>query len=164
MEFEKYLNLGLQRGFAGELEHGQKVRHGWGKVDFSHMVDVVDGKTVVYQDEWVGDRAGGGQELLTVDGVNFTRVYAGGTVNHEGLEKLGIKKREVIMFLKNQILEHGEKIRLFSDHDSELQGKWKYSYKILFSDSEIGVTMAKESILYDDTLVFVHGVLLSPVE
>lgn len=164
MEFGKDLNIGLQRGFAGGIERGKKSRHGWGEVEFSHMVDIVDGKTITYQDEWVGNRAGGGQELESIDGKHFTRVYAGGVVGQEKLEKLGIKKKDVITFLKSQILEHGEELRLFSDFESELQGKWKYVYKILFNDPEIGVTGARESILYDDNLVFVHGFLLSPVE
>ena len=165
MEFGKYITIGLQKGFAGELEHGKTIRHGWGTVEFSHMGQVVDGKAVAYQDEWVGDRTGGGQELISVDGDDhFTRVYAGGMLNYEELEKMGIKKKDVLSFLKSQILEHGEKLRLFSDFEPESIGKWKYVYKILFSDPEIGITDAKESILYDGTVVFIHGVLISPVK
>lgn len=164
MEFEKFLTISLQKGFAGGIERGEKIRHGWGRVEFSHMVEVIDDKSVVCQDEWVGDRADGGQELISVDGESFTRVYAGGVLKKEELGRLGIKRKDVISFLKSQILEHGEKLRLFSDFESELKGKWKYIYKILFKDPEIGITGAKESILYDDTVVFIHGVLLSPVE
>ena len=112
---------------------------------------------------------GGGQELVHVITSHneeewFTRLYAGGIIADEQLEKLGIKAKDVRVFLKAQINKQGEKTRLFADCETEPEGDWTYSYKITDRNPELELTAAKECISYKGALVFVHHFLLSPIK
>ncbi len=154
------LTEGLQEGFAGG-EGIESSKRGGFSIKVSHIVDA---KGNVYHDEWSADRAGGGQELIEVDGKQFTRVYAGGTIPLEKLQELGTTKKEVMKYLKKQITENGSKTRLYSDFNPEPEGDWKYSYKIIDTEEEIPLTTGKESVYFKENLVFVHDLVISPVD
>ena len=158
-ETDKLLATGLSEGFAGGSEM-QKVERGGFSIKSSH---VIEGENV-YHDEWFADRAGGGQEIVKVGENTFTRVYAGGTIPLEKLELIGISKSDVMKFLKKQITENKEKIRLHTNFEPEAEGDWQYSYKILDTDREIPLTLGKEVIKYKGQLVFVHDFIISPVD
>lgn len=151
---------GLQEGFGGGTEI-QSTKRGGFDIKVSHYVDQ-EGN--VYHDEWSADRAGGGQELIEVDGKQLTRVYAGGTISLERLEELGITKKEVMKYLKKQITENGNKTRLYDNFEPEEDGDWKYTYKIIDSEKGIPLTTGKESIFFKKNLVFVHDFIISPVD
>ncbi|MBU0569896.1 hypothetical protein KKB40_03885 [Patescibacteria group bacterium] len=92
------------------------------------------------------------------------RVYAGGTISEQALQDMGLTKNDVMGFLKKQILENGENIRLNDDFLPEAEGNWRYEYRIIGREEDIPVTMGKESIFFKEELVFVHNFVLSPVE
>jgi len=156
---DKLLTKGLKEGFAGGTVM-QDVKRNSFNLKSSHF----ENKDNVYHDEWFADRAGGGQEIVKVEDITFTRVYAGGTIPLEELKKLGISKGDVVVFLKKQITENGEKIRLHSDFETKPEGDWKYSYKIIDIDKEIPLTIGKETIKYKGQMVFVHYFIISPVD
>jgi len=160
MDKKTLLAKGLQKGFAGNTTR-KTVERGPFNLESGHYEDK-NGN--VYHDEWMADRVGGGQEIVEVDGERFTRVYAGGTVSEETLKSLGLTKKEVIGFLKEQITANGNRIRLYEDFGPESEGDWKYEYEILDKEDDIPVTTGKESIFYQGKLVFVHVFALSPIE
>ena len=160
MENKTLLTKGLQEGFGGETAR-KGVKRGGFELESSHL-ETEDGS--VYHDEWLADRVGGGQELTDVNGNKFTRVYAGGTIAVNVLQELGLTKKDVIGFLKKQIKENGENIRLYDNFEPEAEEKWRYEYKVIDREKEIPVTTGKESIFYNEKLVFVHVFALSPIE
>jgi hypothetical protein len=159
MDSKEMFTKGLQEGFGGKTARKSAVRGGF-TLESSHY-ETKDG---VYHDEWLADRVGGGQELVEVDGKRFTRVYAGGTIYEETLQDLGLTKKNVISFLKKNILENGENIRLHNDFKPEAEGDWQYKYKVIDREDSIPITVGKESIYHKGELVFVHGFVISPVE
>ena len=160
MDNKELLTKGLQEGFGGGTVRKGVDRGGF-KVESSHY-ETEDGDA--YHDEWLANRVGGGQELIEIDGNRFTRVYAGGTISEEALKDLGLTKKDVVGFLKKQILENGENLRLCDDFLPEAEEDWRYEYKIIDKEDDIPVTMGKESIYFKEELVFVHNFVLSPVE
>ncbi|MFC1710347.1 hypothetical protein ACFL0F_01630 [Patescibacteria group bacterium] len=160
MEYEEVLTKGLQEGFAGETNRG-KVDRGGFILEVSHY-ETDNGD--IYHDEWIADRIGTGHEIVRVDGKIYTRVYGGGTVSEEKLKSLGLVKKDVIKFLKKQILENREEIRLHNDFLPEADGDWKYEYEVVDREDDIPVLASKESIYYKGDLVFVHDFVLTPVE
>lgn len=158
-KINKLLIKGLKEGFAGGTTM-QDVKRKCFNLKSSHYEEGSN----IYHDEWFADRAGGGQEIIKVKDITFTRVYAGGTIPTEDLKKLGISKGHVMIFLKKQITENGEKIRLYSDFETKPEGDWQYSYKVLNTNKEIPLTVGKEVIKYKDQLVFVHDFIISPVD
>jgi hypothetical protein len=158
-KIDRMLSIGLQQGFAGGTDMGDVERNGF-SLKSSHFENEVG----IYHDEWIADRAGGGQEIVKVDDETFTRVYAGGTITLDKLSELGISKDDVMSFLKKQIIQNGEKIRLTTDYSPEPEGDWQYLYKVIDQDLEIPLTIGKETITYKDKLVFVHDFLISPVD
>lgn len=156
---DRLLTRGLNEGFAGGTEI-QNVDRGGFKIKSSHFENI-DG---IYHDEWMADRTGGGQEIVTADGVVFTRVYAGGTINKESLIDLGISVDDIMATLKKNIIEAGEHTRLFTDYHPEVEGDWQYSYTILEKEAKIPLTLGKEVIKYQGVLVFIHDFLITPVE
>jgi len=160
MNDKNLLTKGLQEGFAGSTVR-KGVKRGDFKLESSHY-ETEDGD--IYHDEWMASRAGGGQELIEVDGKRFTRVYAGGTISKKALESLGLAEKDVIGFLIKQISDNGDKIRLYKDFLPESEGDWRYEYKIINSEEEIPVTTGKESVFYKEMMVFTHIFVLSPVE
>lgn len=158
-EVDKLLAKGLKEGFAGgTIMRG--VKRGVFDLKSSHFESDGD----VYHDEWYADRAGGGQEIVRAGEATFTRVYAGGTITSEKLEELRITKGDVMAFLKKQMVENGERIRLHTNFEPEPEGDWQYSYRVLDTDSEIPLTLGKEVIRYKGRLVFVHDFIISPVD
>ncbi len=153
------LARGLQKGFGGGT-----VRLGVGRGGFDVESSHLEGGGSVYHDEWVADRVGGGQELVQVGDRIYTRVYAGGTIAESELKRLGVTKKEVIAYLKSQILQNGDKIRLHKDFYPEPEGDWGYTYKIIDSEEGVPMTTGKECIYYKGQMVFTHIFLLCPVE
>ncbi|HOX96202.1 MAG TPA: hypothetical protein PLI45_02375 [Candidatus Woesebacteria bacterium] len=156
---EKLLSLGLKQGFVGETVM-QSVERGVFKMKSSHF----ENEDGTYHDEWMADRTGGGQEIVETDGVSYTRVYAGGTISINALTEMGISIKDVMSFLKKNILEGGEQTRLFADYLPEPDGDWQYSYTILEDEPKIPLTLGKEVIRYQGVLVFIHDFLITPVE
>ncbi len=160
MDSKKLLTRGLQKGFGGNTVR-KKTTRGPFKVDSGHYETKNGG---IYHDEWMADRVGGGQELVLTNGKSYTRVYAGGTISAKALGSLGLTVKDVMVFLKKQILDNGDKIRLWADFKPKPQGDWRYEYIIIDKEKDILVTAGKESIFYKGKLVFVHSFVLSPVE
>ena len=150
------LTAGLVAGYGGKTEFIKKERGGF-VVKSSHFQN----GEMIYHDEWT---KGGGQEIVKIGEESFTRVYAGGVVDKEVLEKLNITHDDVISSLMNKIQKLGEKTRLFADCPADLENDWNYEYKILDQDDQISVTTGKETIKYKDQLVFSHVFVLSPIK
>lgn len=153
------LSKGLLEGYVGKTVRGSAVRAG-----FNLKTSDYDGPEGKYHDEWDADYNGGGQELTaTSSGEVATRVYAGGTLTKDKLEALGLTKKDVIGKLVLFVNKLGDKTRL--DEDAEvLEGEdWKYTYKVLRRVEEIPLDFGQEEIRYKNSLVFIHGHIISPV-
>lgn len=158
-ETDKLLNRGLAAGFAGGT-----VMSGVNRSGFEFKSSHLDDGTNIYHDEWIADRAGGGQEVVKVGDSTYTRVYAGGTLPVEELQKLGTDIGQIMTFLKKQMLEHEKEIRLHTDFTPEPEGDWQYSYKVTGTNPQIPLTMGKEVITYKGNLVFEHDFIICPVD
>jgi len=156
---DKLFSKGLQQGFAGGTVMSD-VKRAEFNFKSSHFEE--DGN--IYHDEWFADRAGAGQEVVKVGDVVYSRVYAGGTLPVEELQKIGTDKGQIMTFLKKQMLENGEKIRLHTNFNSEADGDWQYSYKVTETNSQIHLTMGKEVITFKGNLVFEHDFIICPVD
>jgi hypothetical protein len=150
---------GLSATYGGNSVYKKGVRAGF---PFESSDFTENGN--IYHDEWFADRAGGGQELIKVSGKIFTRVYAGGTISHKKLSKLGLTKAEVIEFLKRQMRENGDHIRLHQDFISDPEGDWLYEYKVIGTNPEIPLTTGRELIYYQKTIVFEQEFIICPVD
>ena len=153
------LAKGLLEGYVGKSIRGSVIRAG-----FNLETSDYQGSEGKYHDEWVADFNGGGQELTEAsNGEKATRVYAGGTLSANELQKLGLTKKDVIgklVFFVNE-LQDGTRL----DRDAErVEGAWKYTYKVLKSVKEIPVDVGAEEIRYNESLVFVHYHIISPVK
>lgn len=102
------LTAGLAEGYAGVQEPEVVERAGFsGKSnDYTHP----DGGH--YHDEWFANDNGGGQELVIQDDEKFTRLYGGGVISTEELQKLGLTTTDVISRLITSVKELKEKTRL----------------------------------------------------
>ena len=158
-EIKKILSKGLGEGYIGKSVRGQIDR-----ASFKLETSDYKGSEGKYHDEWAAHQNGGGQELVeTTDGEKATRIYAGGSLEIDGLNKLGLTDKDVIGKLIFFVNELGDKTRL--DEDVELtDNDWVYKYKILKSVKEIPVCVGEEDILYKGNLVFVHFHTNSPVK
>lgn len=156
-EISEVLTQGLLKGYAGGAP--QDVTRG----GFSGKVSEPVLDEGEYHDEWFGSRSGGGQELISIDDHEFTRLYGGGTPDVSVLKSLGITEDEVGTFLVKMIKELEDRTRLFEDCLPDPDGDWQYSYRILDREDSIGVVMAKEKIDYKQSTVFVHNFILSPI-
>lgn len=157
-ETSEVLTEGLMQGFAG-VAKPQTVERG----GFTGKVSAPELEEGTYHDEWFGRHSGGGQELVSVGDQQFTRLYGGGTADQDILTELGITESEVGSYLVRSINALGASTRLFEDCTPEPDGLWQYSYRITDREEGIGVVSAKEKITYQDTTVFVHNFILSPV-
>lgn len=157
VEIKKILGTGLSGGY-GSSNYGKTTRAGF-ELDSSDYI----GPEGRYHDEWAAHQNGGGQELVeTPNGEKATRVYAGGSLDPEALQKLGLTDDEVSAELKYFLKTLGDKTRL--DEGIELEhGKYRYSYRVIKSVEEIPVLVGEEEIRYDNSLVFVHYHINSPV-
>jgi len=153
------LTTGLLAGFGGKSKFESTSRGGF-KMTSSHFEE----ESITYHDEWFPGSNGGGQELVQTQNGMFTRLYAGGVIEEDKLVKLGISEKEVIDELIRRIQELGSATRLLVNSNPNSNGHWGYSYTILDSNPNVQMTMAKEVITYDNTVVFIHGFLLSPLK
>jgi len=151
------LTSGLLAGYAGKTDFKGIFRGGF-EMKQSHFTD----NEITYHDEWLPNRTGGGQEFVEIGGQKFTRLYAGGLVNEQSLQELGIDENEVISTLINQIKLAGDKTRLDADYESTDEN-WKYCYKVKKQIDEVGLLVGREKIKYQGKLVFIHYFLLSPI-
>ena len=129
---------------------------------FAMVSSVIDDGTVYYIDQWFPGHMGGGQEILEVDGAQYTRVYAGGTVDDGILMGLGISKNDVMGCLKNSLLEAAGKTRFDAPYARQ-DGDWSYQYTPAEVEPTTGMMTGKEVITYKGTPVFVHFFIISPV-
>lgn len=157
-ESRAILAKGLLEGYVGKSIRGSVVRAG-----FDLETSDYSGPEGKYHDEWAADFNGGGQELTEAsNGERATRVYAGGTLAADALQKLGLTKKDVIGKLIFFVNKLGDGTRL--DQDAEMvDGVWRYSYKVLKSVKEIPVDLGEEEIRHNENLVFVHYHIISPV-
>lgn len=155
---KKLLGTGLSGGY-GASNYGKTTRAGF-PLDSSDY----SGPEGTYHDEWAAHQLGGGQELIKLaNGEMATRVYAGGTLDSDLLKKLGLTDDDVSKKLKFFLSKFGDKTR-FDEEIEFIDGKWKYSYKLLEAVKEIPVLVGAEKITYNDSLVFVHFIINSPVK
>jgi hypothetical protein len=156
---EGLLALGLREGFVGGTTTGSTK---------SASIELVTSSLHVsggnYRDRWTKGISGGGQELVVFGGKKLTRVYAGGTIPDSDLRAMGIQHSDVMNYLKQQIVTHGDKIRLYEDFTPEPEGHWRYSYKIKGQLEYISLTVGEEEIMYDNVTVFGHVFLICPVK
>jgi len=155
-KISQVLTTGLIAGYGGKTEF-TKVNRGGFELESSHFQD----GEIIYHDEWTNN---GGQELVTVNGESFTRLYGGGVTNPEILKSLNIIEKDVANNLKERIIELGDKTRLFSDFKAETKNNWDYEYIILDRNEEINVTTGKETISFKNQPVFIHVFILSPIK
>src|SRR5258708_5930376 len=157
---ESLLSTGLKKGFAGETQFQTTQRAGF-SLQSSHLEE--SGNT--YHDEWAkADRITGGQELVKVGEKIYTRVYAGGTISIEAMEKLGITKKDVMEFLIKCLNAFAESTRLHENFGPHREGNWLYQYKVLEKNDAIPMTTGREEIAYQGQMVFVHAFVMCPVE
>jgi len=150
---------GLLAGYGGNAQSATVNRGG-----FDLKSSLFESEGIVYVDQWLPRDTGGGQELVRVDGEEFTRLYAGGVTSPEKLSELGITGKDIIGYLIQCIISLGAKTRLFEDCKPDQSGEWEYSYQIVEQEEEAGVRVAKEIINYKNQLVFVHYFLLADVK
>lgn len=156
---QKWLTTGLTSNFSGKLK--VQVVH---RVNFqlNAVHSYLDG--ISYHDEWIGERTGGGQEIVKVGDEVFTRLYAGGTVDDEQLKQLGITHEEVTTFLADTLLSLQDKTRLFESCKPKPVEDWQYAYKVVAGEESLAVTTGKETITYKGQLVFVHTFMMCAVK
>lgn len=156
-KIKRILSTGLSGGY-GSSNYGKTTRAGF-------VLDSSDyfGPEGRYHDEWAAVQNGGGQELVEITGgEKATRVYAGGSLAPDLLQKIGLTVDDVSKKLTFFLRKLGDKTRL--DEDVELvEGKWKYSYRIMKNIKEIPVIVGEEEIRYEESLVFIHYLINSPV-
>lgn len=159
-KFGEFLTKGLMHGYAGGGSIKPVDRGGFkGKaasVQFEHHNR--------YHDEWFAQHSGGGQELVSIGDLQFTRLYAGGTPEQSVLDEVGITKTEVSDYLRKKIIELKETTRLFESCHPESDGDWQYSYTVSEDHEQIAITVAKEVITYKSADVHIHAFILCPVK
>jgi hypothetical protein len=152
------LTQGLLAGYAGETEC-KKITRGGFELLQSHFEK--DG--IIYHDEWLPARTGGGQELVEIDGNKYARFYAGGVVDDSQLNNLGISASDVITTLINKIKQLGSATRLDEDCIPESESAWQYQYVVENVQPEFGLLTAKETLSYKQAVVFIHYFILVQV-
>jgi len=150
------LTTGLINGYGGKTKFTKINRSGF-NLDSSHFQN----NEFIYHDEWTNN---GGQELVKIGNNFFTRLYGGGIVNQNILDNLSISDQDISQKLKTSLLNFSGQTRLFSDFQSNLGDGWFYEYKILDKNDEIEVISAKESLSYQNHVVFIHDFILSPIK
>lgn len=156
----KMLVEGLNEGYAGTKKPEIVQRSNFiGKSN-----DYISSEGGCYHDEWFADDNGGGQELVKEGDEQFTRVYAGGVIPTEELQKLGLTTKDVISRLIASVGELKEKTRLDKPCTLTLPDGWEYTYTILKKSAEVPLIIGYESIKFNGQEVFAHGHMLSPVK
>ncbi len=157
-EIGESLTKGLLAGYAGGIP--RDVERGDIKGKVSH---VTLPNNVLYHDEWFARFNGGGQEIVEVDGVKFTRLYGGGEPDESVLISLGISDEEIGKYLIGQIKKLASKTRLFEDCTPEPDGDWQYEYRVTLNNEVLKLTTGLEKISYKNTNVFAHAFILTPI-
>lgn len=157
LKIEKALTDGLAKGYA--LAEPTPVT----REKFRGLSTDVQFPKGSYHDEWFGRESGGGQELVQVEGHQYTRLYAGGTVSQEKLAQLGITSEDVIGYLMQKIQELGPRTRLHRNCIPRSDKKWQYLYEIMRQNRALEITNARERILFKGTLVHEHSFMLCPI-
>jgi len=159
-KINQLLTNGLAKGYAGEKKPEKIQRSGFAGKENNFTSP--DGGH--YHDEWFADDNGGGQELVKEENEQFTRVYAGGVIPTEELQKLELTTKDVISRLITSVRELKGKTRLHNPCFLELPDGWNYKYSILKKSKEVPLTIGYESIEYNGRELFAHGHILSPVK
>lgn len=156
---KRILGIGLSGGF-GAGKYGNTERSGYQGETADYQ-----GPEGKYHDEWFAQQNGGGQELVSdTDGNMGTRVYAGGSLDAEGLAKLGITDANLRSEMKHFLKTFGARSRgdkkMYAVH-----GGFRYSYEPIEIVQEIPVIAGKEEIRYGEknSLVFIHFHIYSPI-
>lgn len=156
----KLLTDGLAEGYAG-AKKPEKIQRAGFNGDANDFTSPDGGH---YHDEWFAHDNGGGQELVQNEGELATRVYAGGVIHNEELQKLGLTTEDVVSRLITSVNELKGKTRLIEECSLELPDGWGYKYEILKTTPEVPLTIGYESISYNGREVFAHGHMISPVK
>ncbi len=154
---EDLLTHGLVQGFAG----GTEIKLQNGGLFKTSRLKISGGN---YNDTWTDSRIGGGHEIAKFNGKLLLRQYAGGTLSEEELKVLGIAQSDVMAFLKKQLIENGEKTRLYDNCTPDIDGHWRYSYRVEEQLGYIPLTVGKEVIEYQGAPVFLHMFFICPIE
>jgi len=154
------LTNGLAEGYAG-VKKPEKIQRSefLGKAN-----DYINSQGGHYHDEWFADDNGGGQELVKEGDEQFTRLYGGGVISTEELQKLGITTKDIISRLRTSVNELKDKTRLYEPVSLKLPDGWDYKYTILKKSEEVPLTIGYESIEYNGREVFAHGHMLTPIK
>ena len=154
------LTDGLAEGYAG-VKKPEKIQ----RSEFAGKAnDYVNSQGGHYHDEWFADDNGGGQELVKEGDEQFTRLYGGGVISTEELQKLGITTKDIISRLRISVNELKDKTRLYEPVSFKLPDGWDYKYTILKKSEEVPLTIGYESIEYNGREVFAHGHMLTPIK
>ncbi len=157
---DKLLTDGLAEGYAGTKKPKKIKRSGFA----GESNDYPSPEGGHYHDEWFANDNGGGQELVEIEEEKFTRLYGGGVIPTEELQKTGLTTEKVIQRLIASVRELKEKTRLHEPASLQLPDGWSYKYTILKKSEEVPLTIGYESIEYNGREVFAHGHILTPVK
>ncbi len=152
---------GLIDGYAGNT---QPQKETLGGLQFNTSQVLTEDSS--YFDLWLKEpEIGMGMETAMTKEDGLGRQYAGGIIaNDKALHELGISKKQIIQQLKVFITNIGDKTRLYLNCPPILDGRWTYKYEIHEHDEDLNLVIAKETILYDTTKVFVHRFQILPVK
>lgn len=156
----KLLTDGLAEGYAG-TKKPEKIQRAGFNGDANDFTSPDGGH---YHDQWFAHDNGGGQELVETGDEKATRLYGGGVIPAEELQKLGLTTKDVISRLITGVRKLKGKTRLHEPCFLELPDGWKYDYEILKKSDEVPLTIGYESISYNGREVFAHGHMISPVK
>ncbi len=158
---DKLLTDGLAEGYGG-LKKPEKIKRSYFRGKSNYYNSPEGGH---YHDEWFADDNGGGQELTEIDGEKFTRLYGGGVIPVEELQKLGLTTKNVLSKLSVSINTLRNRTRLHTPSQLKfMDGLWLYTYSILKQSEEVPLTVGYESIEYKGREVFAHAHILSPIK
>jgi hypothetical protein len=155
---EELISEGLKQNFDGEATYGQ-VNQG----DLTFSTSQLKTEEGHHHDQWIQSQTTGGLETAKTESGTLIRSYAGGIVKKEVLNELGVNESQILEFLKKIIVNHSEKVRLYSDFNFR-NGDFSYEYKVTEQIPEVSLTLGKETITYKDTIVFVHTFSICNVE
>lgn len=158
---EKLLTDGLSEGYAGTKDEDRIQRAGFSGKANDYLSP--DGDGGHYHDEYFAKDYGGGQELAQEGNELGTRVYAGGVIPIEELQKIGLTTNDVIARLITSVNTLRGKTRLGEPCSLDLPDGWGYQYEVLKKSKEVPLTIGYESITYKGREVFAHGHMISPI-
>ena len=157
---DKLITDGLVEGYAG-IKKPDKIQ----RAEFEGKSnDYTSPEGGHYHDEWFADDNGGGQELAQIGDEQATRVYGGGVIPVEELQKIGLTTKDVIAILRTSVNELKGRTRLHEPCSVQLPDGWNYEYTLLKKSDEVLLTIGYESIRYNGREVFAHGHIISPIK